>query len=274
MTESTPNGRIAVVTGASGGIGSVIAAALAEAGFHVVAHYSTRAGRAEELRTRILESGGACTTVRADLESADAATTIMAAVDELVDRGEATALGALVNNAGLLLGPSLADAGAADFDRYFAVNTRAPLLLIQAAATRMTRGASVVNISSAAVRFPSAGDIVYAMSKAAVEALTYHSASALAPAGIRVNTVVPGFTDNGHPGFRNELVRAHLESFAPLGGVASPQDVADAVAFLVSDKASRITATTLDVSGGSTVIPRGGTGLSLRALAAEHTHRR
>ena len=92
---------------------------------------------------------------------------------------------------------------------------------------------------------------MYAMSKAALEAMTFHAAEALAARGIRINTVMPGFTDNGHEAFENLKVRDFMSSFSVLGGVASPVNIADAIAFLISDAAARTTGSVLDVSGGS-----------------------
>jgi len=115
----------------------------------------------------------------------------------------------------------------------------------------MRTGGSIVNISSAGAHFSSPGDIVYSMTKAAVESLTANAAEALAPLGIRINNVVPGFTDNGHPAFQIPQAREYMSSFAVLGDVSQPGAVADAVGFLLSGRASRTTGSTLDASGGS-----------------------
>ena len=152
-----------------------------------------------------------------------------------------------------MLSPSFAATSASDFDRYFSLNVRAPFMLTRHLAELMVEGGSVVNVSSAAAHFSSPNDITYAMSKAALEAMTVHAAPELARRGIRINTVIPGFTDNGHPAFDDPNVLAHMSSFAVMGGVASPSVVADAVSFLVSDQSSRTTGSSLDVSGGSTI---------------------
>lgn len=178
----------------------------------------------------------------------------------------------LVNNAGKLLGPSLTDATPAGFDNYFAVNTKAPFFLTQQLTPLMPNGrGSVVNISSAGAHFSSPGDIVYAMSKAALESLTANAAEALAARGIRINTVIPGLTDNGHPAFQDPRLADYLSSLSVLGGVAHPEQVADAIAFLLSDKAARITGAALDVSGGSTLGARPTPTISLHTLASMQT---
>jgi 3-oxoacyl-[acyl-carrier protein] reductase len=137
-----------------------------------------------------------------------------------------------------------------DFDMFMAVNARAPLLLTQRLGSRMLSGGSIVNVSSMGAQFSSPGDIVYAMSKAALESLTLHAAQAFATRGIRINTVIPGFTDNGNPAFADPRTLAYMSGYSSLGGVAQADAVADGVAFLVSDASRRTTGASLDVSGG------------------------
>lgn len=245
-------GKLALVTGASGGIGLEIARALMSDGFFVVAQY-----RSNPQKMAVLADGAGekCEVVHADLASTGGITTLVEAV-----RHRAATSGmqvaALVNNAGKLLGPSFADATPEVFDEYVAINTKAPFFLTQMLSQDMHVGASVVNISSASAHIASAGDIVYAMTKTALESLTRNMAEALAPRGIRVNAVVPGFTDNGHPAFEDERALAYMSSLSALGGVAAPFAVADAVSFLVSEKSYRTTGSILDVTGGMTLHPR------------------
>lgn len=270
--QSGPTARrgIAVVTGASGGIGRATVLRLAGAGYDVVAHHRTRTAEAERLRDDVRATGRECWLVRADLGTTDGTRLVIDAVDAVRRDHPDRPLVALVNNAAQLLGPSFGAATPDDFDAYFAVNTRAPFFLTQALARWMPVGGAVVNVSSAGVHFASPGDIVYAMSKAAVESFTRHAAVALAPAGIRVNAVVPGFTDNGHVAFRDPDVLAHMSTHAVLGGVSDPATVAEAIVFLLSDAAARTTGAVLDVSGGSTLgaRPPAAASVSLRDVAA------
>lgn len=261
--------RIAVVTGASGGIGRAIALRLSEEGYAIVAHYRTQENAVEELRERIAGSGGICWPARADLATVDGVQEIVRQVIDVLDTRPDLALKGLVNNAAQLLGPSFASATADEFDAYFAINTRAPLLLTQALVNLMPPGGSVVNISSAGAHFSSPGDIVYAMSKAAIESFTKNAAQALAERAIRINAVIPGFTDNGHAAFHDPDVRAHMSSYSVLGDVSEPATVAEAVAFLLSDRAQRTTGSLLDVSGGSTLGARvrSANSISLRAVS-------
>ncbi|PRI11226.1 SDR family NAD(P)-dependent oxidoreductase [Leucobacter massiliensis] len=261
--------RFAVVTGATGGIGSAICAALADSGHAVLAHYGSREERARELQQKLRDRGARCHLIGADLGDPAGVDAVVRHVGALLEEHPEYRLTALVNNAAKMLSPSFADTTPADFDRYFAINTRAPFFLAQGLVPLMPPGGSVVNMSSASAHFSSPGDISYAMSKAAVESLTRNMAEAIASRGIRVNAVIPGFTDNGHPGFRSAAVREYMASFAVLGGVSEPETVAAAVAFLASDAAKRTTGTTLDVSGGSTLSARGARKHSVKELLAE-----
>nr|WP_276326357.1 SDR family oxidoreductase [Microbacterium azadirachtae] len=240
------------MTGASGSIGASIARTLAKDGYHVVVHYGQNKYQAEKLCHQLRSEGHPCTAAHADLEAPEGPRVLIEAVDRIIAEDTSTPLTVVVNNAALLLGPSLADATPAEFDRYLAINLRAPFFLTQLAADRMGPGSSIVNISSAGAHFPSRSDTVYAISKAALEALTDQSAALLAERGIRVNTVIPGPTDTAHPALEVPAVRQHLASIAAFGELGEVADVAHAVSYLVSDQARRSTGTRLDVSGGST----------------------
>ncbi|CAH0199075.1 3-oxoacyl-[acyl-carrier-protein] reductase FabG [Microbacterium oxydans] len=244
-------GKLAVVTGASGGIGAEIVSALAADGHYVVAQYRSNEAKAAVLASEV----SACELVKADLATAYGRSVLVDAVRQRASRS-GLQVSALVNNAAKMLGPSFSEATPEAFDEYVDINVKAPFFLTQTLSQDMRSGASVVNISSASAHIASAGDIVYAMTKAALESVTRNMAEALAPRGIRVNAVIPGFTNNGHAAFRNESAVAYMGSLSMLGGVADPSAVADAVTFLVSERASRTTGATLDVTGGMTLHPR------------------
>jgi len=258
--------EIAVVTGASGAIGSAICRRLAADGYAVVAQYRNRAEAAEALKTSLDDAGAPCDLFRADLATPDGVESFVAHVRRLTEQDPPAGIRTLVNNAGKLLGPSLQDATPDAFDQYVAVNLRAPFFLAQGLTPLMHPGGSVVNISSASAHIASAGDLVYAMTKAGLESLTKNLGGARAPPGSRVNAVVPGFTDNGHPAFSDDTARAYMGGLSALGGVAAPEDVAAAVGFLVSDASARTTGSLLDVTGGMTLSPRPHTAGSVKDL--------
>lgn len=250
MTE-----RLAVVTGASGGIGAEIARTLSADGFYVVGQFRSGRGQASQLETVLAASPAGGEVVEADLATSAG---LEALIDAVRSRASQSGLqvAVLVNNAARMLGPSFVDATPDEFDDFVAINTKAPFFLAQSLSRDMAAGSSIVNISSASAHIASASDIVYAMTKSALESLTRNMAEALAPAGIRVNAVMPGFTDNGHPAFSNETAVAYMSSLSMLGGVAAPSAIADAVSFLVSERANRTTGAVLDVSGGMSLHPR------------------
>lgn len=243
--------RFVVVTGATGGIGAAICWRLHADGYGIIAQYRASHEKAERLGRDIRQDGGYFEAISCDLGASDGVTDVLRTVHSEIEKNPGSELIALVNNAARLLGPSFEAATVEDFDQYFALNVRAPFFLSQGLTSLLARGGSVVNISSAGAHFSSPGDIVYAMTKAALESLTQNMAEAIAASGLRVNTVMPGFTDNGHPAFKDAAVREYMSSFSVLGGVADAGNVADGVAFLISPAASRTTGSTLDVSGGS-----------------------
>ncbi len=236
----------------------------------VIAHCAENVVGAERVVDEVRDRAGHAWVAQANLGMETGVEALCQTVENVLSETPELRLTAIVNNASLMLGPRFGQVDAATFDDYFHLNVRAPVLIAQALTPMMSAGGSIVNISSAAAHFASPGDIVYAMSKSALEAFTRHAAPALAKAGIRINTVIPGFTDNGHPAFQDSTVREHMGSFAAMGGVADPIHVADAVSFLVSESAARTTGVSLDVSGGSTIGARASSGptMSLRDVAA------
>lgn len=253
-TESSTSIPAVVVTGGSGGIGAAVCKLFSDSGYLVIAQYHPMdTERAHRLRDSLLSNGGRCEIVEADFLEPESVDNVVSAVDSLDrSRGDFN-LTTLVNCAGLLLGPSFEAATMDEFDTYFAVNTRAPFFLSQALVKRMDGGGSIVNVSSAAAHFSSPDDIIYAMSKAAIESLTKNMAEAVAQMQVRVNAVIPGFTNNGHPAFQQSGLVENMGRYSVLGGVSDPETVAQAIYFLASDSARRSTGAILDVSGGSTL---------------------
>jgi 3-oxoacyl-[acyl-carrier protein] reductase len=266
MSETEVTRKLAVVTGATGGIGAAICQRLHEDGFGILAQYHPNYAKAQAIGRRIRGDGGYFQALSCDLGTPEGVLAVVSAARVIAEQSLGREVHALVNNAAKLLGPAFDDATVDQFDEFFALNVRAPFFLSQGLSRLMATGGSIVNISSAGAHFSSPGDIVYAMSKAALESLTRNMAETIAKLGLRVNSVVPGFTDNGHEAFRNVEAREYMSSFSVLGGVSDPSVVAEAVSFLLSNRASRTTGAAVDVSGGSTLGARKHQASSIRHL--------
>jgi NAD(P)-dependent dehydrogenase (short-subunit alcohol dehydrogenase family) len=239
---------VAVVTGAAQGIGAAIAETLLGQGCRV--HAVDVAGPA-------LAAWAACrervVTHRADLGDPAAIAELWA---ELDTPGEP--IDALVNNAGIFLREPALEVTVADWDRVLAVNLRGTFLMSQAFARRVAArsgAGAIVSISSGQAVKPSSTGPAYAASKAAISNLTRALAGEWGPLGIRVNTVVPGLTDTAQPrAHKGDADFAAAAASNPLRRLATPAEVADAVAFLLSDKAAAITGQALVVNGGRLMI--------------------
>ena len=239
------DGRTALVTGASRGIGAAIARALDAAGARVALTARSRAGLEEVAATMVHDP----VVLEADLSAAEA--------PSLLAEAATTALGSvdvLVNNAAFAHRSSTAGLEAGVVDLLYAVNVRAPLLLIAALVPQMTaRGrGSIVNLSSVSGVVGTPNRAAYAATKGAIDAATRSLAVELGPVGIRVNSVAPGAVDTDM-WTRNRAVPGVIESIeaqTPLRRWATPEDVADVVVFLASDAARFVTGQTIGADGG------------------------
>ena len=262
--------RIALVTGASRGIGRAIALRLARDGVVVAVHYGRRASAADEVVAAIREEGGSAFPVHAELGVDGDVDALFAAFDDgLREHGAGGGGGGgagadegagegvidiLVNNAGIGTVRALERVRPDYFERVFAVNVQAPFFILQRALPRLRDGGRIVNISSVAARIPYPESAVYAMSKAALDSLGRTLAKTLGPRGITVNTVSPGIidTDMNALWLRDSAEgAAYAAGKAALGRAGMPEDVADIVAFLVSSDARWLTGAVLDAAGGS-----------------------
>jgi NAD(P)-dependent dehydrogenase (short-subunit alcohol dehydrogenase family) len=243
----------ALVTGSSRGIGAATALALASRGYAVCVTCSQDADGAARVVDQIVDSGGRAIALRADVSDETAVRRLFA---ECV--GFLGPLGGLVNNAGILERQSrLEDMDLARLQRVFATNVFGTMLCAREAVRHMARsrggaGGAIVNVSSVASRLGSPGEYVdYAASKGAVDSFTLGLSREVGHEGIRVNAVRPGFIDTGihasggEPG-RIERVRSAI----PLGRGGQPEEVANAIAWLLSSEASYTTGALIDVSGG------------------------
>lgn len=238
--------KIAIVTGASRGIGAAIARRLASDDFTVVINYSGDAAPAEELARRIEASGGRALTAKADVSDAQA-------VARMFDAAEAAFGGVdvLVNNAGILKTLPLAETSDAEFDRHFGINVKGTFNTLREAARRLNDGGRIVNFSSTTLALNMPGYAVYNGTKAAVEAFTRVFAKELRGRNITVNAVAPGpiATDLFLNGKSDELV-AQFAKMPPLERLGQPDDIANVVAFLAGPDAGWINGQILRANGG------------------------
>src|ERR1700756_4207344 len=249
------SGRTALVTGASRGIGRATAVSLAEAGAHVLVHYGRSAREAESLVAEIQTKGGRADAVSADLGTPDGASLLAKQVRSIVgDR-----LDVLLLNAGISKAARIADYTIEDFDNLFATNVRGPFFLVQQLLPVLGEGSSIVVISSAIARtvvgkpgLENPSILAYASTKGALETLVKHWAAIQGPRGIRINGIAPGVIDTDMSHFtKTEGGRdVALEMQAPKR-IGKPEDIADVVAFVASDRARWITGSSIPVDGGS-----------------------
>jgi 3-oxoacyl-[acyl-carrier protein] reductase len=243
-------GRVALVTGASSGIGAATAGTLAELGARVAISYNRNHKGAEETRDRIVAAGGTAIALAADVRRA-------AEIHGLVERAVAGLgpIDILVNNAGSLVARrGIRDITEDQIDEIVALNLKSAILASQAVAQPMIerRRGAIVNVVSIAGHTgggPGAG--VYAAAKAALTAFTKSLAKELAPHGVRVNAVSPGVIDTPfHEMFSTPEMMRSFVSTIPLGRVGTAAECANVVAFLVSDAASYIVGETIEINGG------------------------
>ncbi|GAA3612126.1 SDR family oxidoreductase [Nonomuraea rosea] len=248
----TLKGKTALVTGASRGIGRAIAQRLAADGALVVVHYGSNETAARETISLIENAGGNAFAVRAELGVPADVDTLFAGLEAgLRERIGQVRLDIVVNNAAIGAPGTIESISPAEFDRLFAVNTKAPLFIAQRALPLMNDGGRIINVSSAATRI-ALPELAYAMSKAAVNVFGHTLANAVGARGITVNTVTPGPTEtDANPWIRgNPQAQEMVASSNAIPRVGQPEDIADVVGFLASDGGRWVTGQVIDASGG------------------------
>src|SRR5580704_2874892 len=242
----TLSGKTALVTGASRGMGRASALALAAAGAQVLVHYGHGANEAAGVVADIHKAGGRADAIAADLAAADGAHKLARQARGIVgDR-----LDVLVANAGISKAATIEDTTVEDFDKQFAVNVRAPFFLVQQLLPIMSKGSSIVFVSSLAARAVVGTAPAYAATKGAVDTLVKHFASLLGARGIRINAVAPGVVETDMSNFtKTDAGREFVLGMQALKRIGKPEDVADVVAFLASEDARWITGDTIHVDG-------------------------
>jgi 3-oxoacyl-[acyl-carrier protein] reductase len=242
-------GKVAIVTGASKGIGAAIAEHMAAEGAAVVVNYSSSKAAADAVVGRVTQRDGKAVAVQADLSKAEDIRRLFAETKKAFGK-----LDILVNNAGIYEYAPLESITAEHFHKQYNLNVLGLLLATQEAVKYFgPNGGSVVNISSVVATLAPPNASVYSGTKAAVNAITKSLAAELGPRKIRVNAINPGLveTEGVHAaGFANSDFRKGIEAQTPLGRIGQPQDIAPAAVFLASQDAAWITGETLYISGG------------------------
>ena len=239
---------VAIVTGSSRGIGAAIARRLAQEGHTVIVNYAGKADEASKVVADIIATGGQATAIQADVADAASVRRLFDEAQRLYGR-----IDVLVNNAGIMPPslPPLADTDDATFDRLIAVNLKGSFNTLREAAARLQTGGRIVNFSSSVIGLALPGYAVYAATKAAIETMTNILAKELRGKSITVNAVAPGptATELFLKGKTPEAIE-RLAKAAPLERLGTPEDIADAVAFLVGAGGAWVNGQTLRVNGG------------------------
>lgn len=240
--------KIALVTGASRGIGRASALELAREGAQIIVHYNSGRAEAEEVVNEVKSMGGMATAAGADLAAPDGAHRLA----ELVKAIAGSRLDIIVANAGMAKSAPIEEITVEDFDRLFAVNVRAPFFLVQQMLPLLGDGSSITMVTSLAARAV-VGDLsVYASTKGAISTLIKYLAAALGPKNIRVNGIAPGIIGTDMSSFtKTEEGRGFALSIQALKRLGMPTDIASVVSFLASDDARWITGDIIEVGGGS-----------------------
>jgi len=236
------SGKVAIVTGASNGIGRAIAERFAEDGALVVVNYAKSAEKAQQVATGIQAKGGKAVVFQADMSRvADARRLVRETVTQF------GRLDILVNNAGKFMPKPLMETTEDDFDQVIALNAKGPYFAMQEAANVLKDGGRIVNISTGGTHLSFPGATAYLGSKGALEQYTKGLAQELASRGITVNTVSPGFTETGMMTEQFRQIGIQMSPFKRLG---LPNDIADVVAFVVSEGARWLTGQNIHADGG------------------------
>ena len=243
---SSLSGKVAIVTGASRGIGARIATRLAQAGAGVVVNYAGRRDAAEQVVRSIEAGGGRALAVQGDVSKPQDVRVLFDAAVERFGR-----VHILVNNAGIILYKRLDQTTDDEFDRLFAVNVKGVFNALREASRRLEDGGRIINFSSSTTRLMLPTYASYCATKAAVEQLTRIFAKEVGQRGITVNVVSPGptntelFTEG-----KSEADIQRMAAMAALGRIGQPEDIANLVLFLASDEAGWISAQNIGANGG------------------------
>jgi 3-oxoacyl-[acyl-carrier protein] reductase len=242
----TENSKVAIITGASRGIGAAVSRRLANEGFAVVVNYAGSAQAAEALVAKIEKTGGRALAIQADVSDPAAVARLFNATEKAFG-----GVDVLVNNAGIMLLSSIAEATDELIDRQIDTNLKGVLNGMREAAKRLRNGGRIISFSSSVVGLYQPTYAIYAATKAAVEALTHVLSKELRGRNITVNAIAPGptATELFLKGKPQEIVD-HLTKLAPLERLGQPEDIANAVAFLAGPDGAWVNGQVLRANGG------------------------
>jgi 3-oxoacyl-[acyl-carrier protein] reductase len=242
--------KVAVVTGASKGIGAEIARSLAAAGASVVVNYSSSKGGADKVVEEIISNGGRAIAIQGNVSNSADVTRLFAETEKAFG-----GVSILVNNAGVYQFGGIEDVTEEEFHRQFNTNVLGLLLATKGAVKSFgANGGSIINIGSVVSRITPPGSAIYTATKGAVDSITQVLSKELGPKNIRVNSINPGMveTEGTHTaGFIGSDFQAEVERTAPLGRIGQPQDIAPVAVFLASDDSGWLTGETILAGGGS-----------------------
>ncbi|MFI9203466.1 SDR family oxidoreductase [Streptomyces sp. NPDC053048] len=247
------NGKTALVTGASRGIGRSVAARLAADGALVAVHYGANEAAAKETVDAIEAAGGRAFAFRTELGLPGDAEALWAAFDERIgEHSDRPGLDILVNNAGILVEGSISEVDPEGYDKVFAVNAKAPYFIIKHGLERLRDGGRIINISSGVTRVAYPPMTAYAASKGALNTLTLTLAQTLGARGITVNAVTPGIIETDiAPYLADPETRKAISAFSVFDRIGQTDDVSGLVAFLASDDSRWVTGQIIDATGGT-----------------------
>lgn len=245
--------KVAVVTGASRGIGRAIALRFAQEGALVAVHYGKKADAAAAVVTEIQAAGGRAFAVQAEVTSVAQVEGFYKQLDKELQKLNGTdKFDILVNNAGVGFFNALEKTSEEEFDRLFSVSVKGAFFMTQHALPRLRDNGRIINISSGVSKRPSKDLVAYTMTKAALDAMTVALAADVGKRGITVNTLAPGFTatDMNVELLKDEATRKRISGMTVMGRIGHVDDIASVAVFLASDESAWVTAQYIEASGG------------------------
>jgi 3-oxoacyl-[acyl-carrier protein] reductase len=240
------DGKVALITGASGAIGRAIAIKLASQGASIAAHYGSNVKAADETARLVAATGSEGKTFKANIGDTAEIRAMFARIDDTFGR-----LDMLINNAGVGIQKNIIEITEDDYENTFAVNTKGYLFCMQEAGLRIGEGGRIVNISSVLAQLSHPGTALYAATRSAARVFARIAAQELGPKGITVNSVSPGPVEPGMFQDASETGKQRARALSPFNRIGAPEDIADIVAFLASDQARWITGQDIVAAGGA-----------------------